>query len=75
MTIVSPPQPAELFAPVAALTTPITASAPSMFANAGAPESPVQAPRPLRWLRVQRPLVRFALADQLREWKHALARD
>jgi len=30
---------------------------------------------PLRWLRVQRPLVRFALADQLREWKHALARD
>lgn len=28
---------------------------------------------PLRWLRVQRPLVRFAPADQLREWKLALA--
>jgi hypothetical protein len=28
----------------------------------------------LRWLRVQRPLVRFALADQLRAWKLALER-
>ena len=46
MTPVRPPQPSLIAGPVDQLTTPITASAPPMSRKTGAPESPVQAPRP-----------------------------
>ena len=50
VTPVRPPQPSSSFGAVDQLTTPIT-SGPSP-SKAGAPESPVQAPRPARLLRV-----------------------
>src|SRR4051812_42112865 len=46
VTPVRPPQPALLFAPVDQLTTPMMRARPDCIAKAGAPESPVQAPRP-----------------------------
>src|SRR5262249_62396522 len=52
VTPVSPPQPPALFGPVDQLTTPISARGTAASSNTGAPESPVQAPRPGRALRV-----------------------
>src|SRR6185437_389377 len=46
VTPVRPPQPADSFGPVDQLTTPTIARYPSMSRNAGAPESPAQAPSP-----------------------------
>src|SRR3954454_16637664 len=46
VTPVRPPQPLVLLGPVDQLTTPTITARPDCISNAGAPESPVQAPKP-----------------------------